>query len=194
MLSIFNNVRQNAANKEKAPLYNGNREECLKIFVPGPMIKLYRQLKEYIEKNGKKPPSSTYLPDAVTSSILAWTGTAATNQLYASAVVDIIEKFLIHDLQDLLLFSESKLQIPDLFKPSLLKDVFLAARELPKILASMPTETITLTYIKTGSEVRRAITTAISSYENALKALGFPNNLDVHNTDEHQLSTLLKNY
>jgi hypothetical protein len=172
---------------------NKNAEACLHIFAPGPLVKLYCSLQKYIEKNGKKPPTSSYLPDAVTTSLISWTGTGATNQTYASDALAVIEKYLKEDLPDLLLATQSKLYDASRFKPALLKDVYLAVRELPQILASMPSESITLFYIKPGSDVRRDLTAAISFYEQSLKNQEFPVDLDIH-SDNHRLSQILKNY
>ena len=166
--------------------------ECVKIFVPGPMINFYKELKKYIKDNGKEPPKSDYLPENITSTFYAWTGTAATNQPYALAALAVIEKHLKEDLEELLLLGKEKMYIAENFKKSLLKDVYLAARELPKILKEMPAETITFTFLKPGSKIRKSLTNVISFYESELKEHNFPHVLDVHNDEDHQLSHMLK--
>lgn len=169
-------------------------EDCIHVFAPAALIKLYRQLQDYIGTYGKAAPSTSYLPDSVTTSLLAWTGTGATMQPYAQAAIAAIEKHLKAELNTLLNIKEDVLEKAENFSTNVLKDVYLATREMPKILREMPAESITVPLIKPGSEVRRHITAVVSHYQHKLMFNGFPADLDIHLTDDNRLAHLLKNY
>lgn len=180
MFSFF--ITATEESKKEDLTYNTDTKACLELFVPGPIIQLYNQMKDYIAQNGKKPPEYP--------SIYAWTGMAKTNQHIATSVISLIEEHLSYDLNELLKLKEQEHYKLSNENKHFLRPSYQIARRLHGILERMPTENI-VTFFTNGSEVRKAITDTLNYYTNALREKNFPTDLDI-NKENGTLSNFLK--